>query len=443
MGSVGREKVSDTRVFIRLAVVLFLCRTAIGAALIPPWQGPDEPPHYVVAEQVARGAVGDASQRAELEREVLRSMALHDWWRSYRLATPDPLPTNFAQEPNHLGTGGMVQPVYYLLAGSVLRITGVTGLDSRYFVLRLVSVLLGVATIVMAFAGTRLLFDESTACVVALAAALHPQFLLTALSVTPDALANAFGALLWWQGARFIVSGRAAATVIAAGAAVAAALTKRNAVPLLGAVVVLVSTGLWRNVRWSGRSAAAAIIAGCGLIAAAGFVFWTSSSEPVVQLRAQWYSTLFQVNATSDFTLRRAVNFTLGLIDSSWLVAGWLRFPAPDWWLRAVRALTIITVAGAGAAFIRRSSLRCPLGVSSALAASLVVAAIANGLMTGSAPQGRYLFVVAAPLAVLLWVGFAEWWPERWRWLAAPALIALLLFLDVSGWITTMLPAYV
>ena len=49
---------------------------------------------------------------------------------------------------------------------------------------------------------------------------------------------------------------------------------------------------------------------------------------------------------------------------------------------------------------------------------------------------------MAGPLAVLLWIGFYEWWSPKRRWLAAPALVALMLALDITGWITTLLPAY-
>jgi hypothetical protein len=428
---------------LRLAIALFLCRAAIGALVIQPWQGPDEPPHYVVAEQVAARSLGNLAARAQLERDVLRSMADHEWWRGYRLATPTPVPTSFAQEPEHLGSGNMTQPVYYLVAGSVLRAVRVSGLDRRYYVLRLLSVLLGVATILMAWAGARLLFDATTASVVAFMFALHPQFLFTALSVEPDALANAFGALAWWQGARFVVRGRWTAALIALTAAVLALLTKRSGVPLLGVALVIVAFGVRRHVRWSPRTLAATTSAATVAVGLAMIIVLTSAAEAVVTLRSGWYATLFQFHAVPDFSARRIVEFSEGLLDSSWLVAGWLRYPAPPWWLATVRLLTFAGFAGAIVASGRRRELRIPLGVAAVSTGALIVAVFVSGLMTGAGAQGRYLFIVAAPFAVLLWVGFAEWWPEDRRWLAAPALIALLVALDIAGWITTLLPAYV
>src|SRR5262245_29279861 len=62
-----------------LALAIFVCRAVIAAFVIPPWQGPDEPLHYVLAEQVARGTIDDQSVRARLEAQVLRSMAANNW----------------------------------------------------------------------------------------------------------------------------------------------------------------------------------------------------------------------------------------------------------------------------------------------------------------------------------------------------------------------------
>jgi len=426
---------------LSLAVAIFVCRAVIAAFVIPPWQGPDEPPHYVMAEQVARGAIDDQAVRARLEAQVLRSMAANNWWRPYRLTTPDPVPTRFSQEPDHLGVGAMVLPVYYLLAGGILRMSGAAPLEERYFLLRVVSVCLSALTIVMAYAGTRLLFDRVTASVVALLAAFHPQFLFTALSATPDALANAFGALLWWQGARVFLYGSVDAALVTIVAALAATLTKRNAVPLLAVSGIAMIAGMPQRV--SRRAAVVAMAAGCLASIVVALWFISSPIEWIAQLRYQWYITLFQSPAARDFSLRRFATFTLGLIDSSWLVAGWLRFPAPWWWLMTVRALTIVSVAGVVRAFIRQPGLRPPLAFTIAAAAVMMVAAVANGLMTGPAPQGRYLFVVAPPLAVLFWIGLREWWPPALRHLAPAAFVALVFALDVSGWITTLLPAYV
>jgi len=430
----------NERRLLHLALAIFVCRAVIAAFIIPPWQGPDEPPHYVMAEQVARGAIGDPPVKAQLEAQVLRSMAAHDWWRPYGLATPNPVPTSFSQEPDHLGTGAMVHPVYYRIAGGVLRMSGAGTLDGRYLVLRLLSSGLSMLTIVMAYAGTRLLFDRMTASIVVFLAAFHPQFLLTALSTTPDALANAFGALVWWQAARVFVYGSADAAVVTAAAAIAATLTKRNAVPLLAVSGLVAMICVWR--RLSTRVAVAIIAAGCVVLLVVAVWFVRSPAEWVAQLRYQWYTALFQNPAARDFSLRRFTTFTLGLLDSSWLVAGWLRFPAPSWWLTTVRVLTIASFAGVGRALVRKPNLRAALWLAIGVAAPMVLAAVANGLMTGSAPQGRYLFVVAAPMALLFWIGLAEWWPASMDHLAAPAVIALLFLLDLSGWITTILPAY-
>ncbi len=425
-----------------LVLALFVCRAALGALVIPPWQGPDEPPHYVVAEQVAAGDVNDPVIRAQLERDVLESMARHTWWRGYSLPTPDPVPATFADEPEHLGRGNTLQPLYFWIAGGLLRISTVRGLEDRYMLLRALSIALGAATIMMAWAGTKLLFGPQTAAVVAIIGALHPQFLLNALSTTPDSLANAFGALVWWQGARFVLSAAPGAGALAIASATAGVLTKRNAVPLVAGALIMIAVGLWRHSRVSKRWAVWTAAA-CGAILIIVIVALVSTSAPyLVELRSSWYRTLFPTHPPRPITPLRIEEFVTGLIDSSWLVAGWLRYPAPQWWLTTIHVVTAMATLGGLVAFVKRPWLRWPIAIAAMLALSQIVATIANGLLTDQAPQGRYLFVMAGPLAVLLWIGFYEWWSPKRRWLAAPALVALMLALDITGWITTLLPAY-
>ena len=433
---------SDSRI-VRLALALFLCRVIIGAFLIPAWQGPDEPSHYVLAELVGASKPSDAVMRADLERNVVRSMGAHQWWRGYRQATPSPPPTSFADVPEHLAYGTTLQPVYYVLAGTILRFISSTDIDVRYFVLRMLSVLLGVATIVMGWAGARILFDPRTASIVALAASLSPQFLVGALAVSPEALVNAFGAFLWWQMARFVVSGSLASVVLTGLAAVSAAWTKRNAVPLLAAPLLLGGIAAWRKFSIDNKLLSAVGMAIGYAIAWIAVVVAFTQVPSFAPIRVFWSYTVVIREPLNALTLRRVVDFTTGLIDSSWLVAGWLRFPAPLPWLRIVRLLTFGAGLGIPLALIRRPHVRVPILVAFVPALTQILATLVTGVILGGAPQGRYLFVVAAPLVALIWIGFAEWWPEDWRWLAAPTLVAMLLALDITGWITTLLPAYV
>jgi hypothetical protein len=120
-----------------------------------------------------------------------------------------------------------------------------------------------------------------------------------------------------------------------------------------------------------------------------------------------------------------------------------LRFPAPAAWLNAVLVLVVLSAGGVMVALVRRKQARLAIAVAAVPAVIQLVATVTSGVLTGAAPQGRYLFVAAAPLAALLWIGFEEWWPPQSRRFAAPVFVAILLALDITGWITTILPAYV
>src|SRR6185295_18814814 len=66
-------------------------------------------------------------------------------------------------------------------------------------------------------------------------ASLHPQFLLTALTVNPDALLNVVGAFMWWQVARATTSHRpTAALIFVLAAALLAPFVKRSGLLVSG-----------------------------------------------------------------------------------------------------------------------------------------------------------------------------------------------------------------
>lgn len=94
---------------------LFVCRAVMASAIVPPWQGPDEPIHFVLSHMVAHRDESDL----ELQPVVLQSMARYHWWEPYGGRTPDPVPTSFRQI-QRLGVGVYDQPLYYGLGGAAI-----------------------------------------------------------------------------------------------------------------------------------------------------------------------------------------------------------------------------------------------------------------------------------------------------------------------------------
>src|SRR5262245_56593322 len=134
-------------------------------------------------------------------------MERFDWSRHIFRPTPDPPYETFAEDP-FFGRvpEGMVHmpPVYYALATPWLRMSASsTTLLDQYRAARRLSVVFGLLTLWCLWAAVKQLTGSGMAAgSVTAMLALHPQFLLMATAVNPDALVNLFGAIVFWQVAR-------------------------------------------------------------------------------------------------------------------------------------------------------------------------------------------------------------------------------------------------
>ncbi|MDA1095159.1 MAG: hypothetical protein O3A25_18115, partial [Acidobacteria bacterium] len=160
-GSAAQQP-ARARLLLTLAMSIFLLRGALAIAVVPPWQHPDEPQHFALVHVLARQTRLDLTDRRDLdlERRILISMAAHGWWRHYGEALPNPLPTDFAQVPEHIATTSTMPPVYYILGARVLKLSGVEDLVAQAYVLRWMALAIAVPILLCVWAGTRRLFGS-------------------------------------------------------------------------------------------------------------------------------------------------------------------------------------------------------------------------------------------------------------------------------------------
>ena len=423
-------------------LTLFACRAVVGSAVVPPWQGPDEPVHFVLVQMLADDTPN--SMRPKLEAQVLESMGRYRWWEPYDGRTPDPLPRTFGEAAARLGIGTYSQPLYYRVAASVLRVGRPTSLEAAYWRLRALSITFALLTLAMAWAGTRLLFGSAVAAGATAIAALHPQFLLTSMSVSPDALLIVLGSVMWWHVGRVIERGsaRISLTVVVV-AAIAALLTKRTAAPLsvVAVGIALASMIVPQTVRIPRRMVLRALgaLGVCAILLVGTLIL---VKGPIGHLVTVWHSALNLRRPLDEITLPQALEYSRISIDYVWLVAGWLRFPASEPWLWVARVLTIAGLTGAAVLIVRSPLLRRPLSIAWLFVVVQAVTVIGWGFFTHNSSQGRYLFPVIAPATALLWLGLTHVTPARARPYAGPALIAILAVMDVTGVTTVLMPAY-
>ncbi len=446
-GSTTAGLVASGRCLPTLIVLIFVLRGALAIAIVPPWQHPDEPQHLALAHVLASRTELDLSDRRDVnfEHRILRSMAAHGWWRHYQERTPDPVPASFDGVPDHLSTTVNNPPVYYLLASAVLTLGGIEDLVTQSYALRWMALALAAPTLLCIWAGTRRLFGPWAAGGATLLTAVHPQFVLMSTAVNPAALINLCGAVFWWQAARLLTGAPAAATLaLLTGATLVGVFTKRSGAPLvlMLATVPMIAwargrIGPWR-ASWPAVVGAAGGLVVIGLLAAAWL--WPE----VERLGASWsYGLRFLwADRARDWGFFRS--FTAGLFDSAWLVAGWLRYPAPSVWLTLMRLLVVVA-AGGCLVGLRRPAMaawRTGFVLAGALVA-LQVAGVYGGLwVNGYGPQGRYLFPVIGPFMALVWVGMHAWWPCQYWAYVSIGVVAFFVVFDVVGWGYVILPAY-
>lgn len=333
-------------------------------------------------------------------------------------------------------------PLYYLLGAIVAKLSGD---DPR--LIRLVSVVLGVLTILTVYAVARRLFPPRPALAVGAAAlvALLPEAQYLAGAINDDNLAWLAGALLVLAGVVVVQSEVVTPRLaLGAGLAVALAVLAKETVWILAALlVVLVVVRCGRQLR--ALHAAALLVP---TIVLAGWWFVRNAVEfgsplpplhPITAQR-QVFDSLAQVRG---YLAATAVSLVGMYGNGAHLVAISILGVRPLPGTVAIAGVAVISIAACAA--VARSWARWdPVRrrVAILLLGVLLVAAIQSVLNSATfdlQPQARYLLVaVAAAAPITAWtIAWRRTGPlSTTRATAIGVLVALALVLDVSGLIT-------
>jgi 4-amino-4-deoxy-L-arabinose transferase-like glycosyltransferase len=175
------------RLLLALILLAYAVLGGLYAVYTPPWQVPDEPAHYNYVRAVVQDGALPVMESGDYDQAYLERLTAEGF-------PPDLSVASVTYEDHQ-------PPLYYLLAALVYLL-----FDGALLPLRLLSVALGLALLLVAHDLVRILFPErpSLALMVTALIAFLPQHLAMMAGVENDALAELLLAAALWMAVRYV-----------------------------------------------------------------------------------------------------------------------------------------------------------------------------------------------------------------------------------------------
>jgi 4-amino-4-deoxy-L-arabinose transferase-like glycosyltransferase len=434
-----------------LFMLLSLVRGMFYAALVPPWQAPDEPRHfeYIRLLYEKRRSVGWSDIDPSLEEEIIQSMDRYDYWRFGRFHE---MGRSFQELWGGASHKLEQPPLSYLLYVPLLLLIPPEETSLQLYSFRLVSVFLGALVVLLAFLTARELFPDDEVMQVGVPAFVTflPMHTFVISSVNSDHLAEVFVSLSLFLLVRVFRRGLSLYDLVGIWITVLlAALAKRTAlfmIPTLLAAVPLYMVGRGRQMSWG-----KALFISLGLVTALvglGVAFIGRLESMLVEISPKLAGMIHHARVyylflpSQQFPLAWEKGY-LGpealaiyrewmgtLFQSFWGNFGWLNLPLGAGWYQLLGLACVISFVGFFWLVIRESSrgwltqwqrgVLLVFSLATIFATGLIVAKHVRslGFEWAGVPQGRWLFAVIVPIATLLLLGWRALVPERGqRWL--------------------------
>ena len=436
---------------LALILAVYCVLGTLYAAQTPRWQTPDEPAHFNYIRYLAENARLPVLQVGDFPAQYLEQI------KAARF--PPEMPIDSIRYESHQ------PPLYYALAAVVYRVSAGLGFAGQFLALRLFSVLLGAALLLVIYALVREIFPENPflpLAATAFAAGVPMHLALTA-AINNDTLAELLLALVLWQSVRALREELSTRRAIAIGVLVGLAeLTKTTvylplAAAALPAMWVNAQGGLRARLRYLLALTAPALLLLTPWLVRNAVVYggldvlaW-QRHELVAAGQMRTAERLAQIGAA-----RLAQEFALTTFRSFWAQFGWMGVPVDQriylglvlfCGLLAVGLLVFVWRARSGALTVSPFQRRALWLLTAA--AGLSIATFLGYNFGFLQPQGRYLFPALGPLALAAGLSLRELLRPRTARCVAGALVALgmpllalgLLRGNVSRWGLALLAA--
>ncbi|MGC8879094.1 MAG: DUF2142 domain-containing protein [Anaerolineae bacterium] len=441
---------------LALLLALTLVRGTIYAAIIPPWQGPDEPYHFYSAwlPLLPPAPHKDAAWR-DLQAEIASSMIRFRFW-DYTVfeQSPENAQEEHARLEAAIKTRRPAEPrafTYYLLSAALYPAQHQDVVLQLYWA-RLWSVLVNIGIVSLATCAGRMLFrnDPFSSWVLPLLVAFLPQHTFILAGVNDGGIAELFASAavlamiaLVLQGWRWTWLGLA---VVCTALAAAAKLPGAFLVPVLAVVIVLY---VWRRLRirwrWIGLVLGLAVMVGIALAVP------RISSE--IRALAMYLNRVGLENLFTSIVTQSFGRGFLWAFRSWWAFLGWESLPVSDGWVWSLLALTGVAAIGwiifawrymKNRACVREDQLvwRVFWMFILMIAVLGLLVVLKGTLANKDLFLGRYFFVAILPTVGLLVIGWREMIPHRWRLEALAAFTVFLFLFDTAVLLAHALPFF-
>ncbi len=447
-----RQVTSSYKPILYFLLALVVARGALYSAIIPPWQVPDEPAQF----ERTKAALSQADWNSTPENQpgwyndLVNSMYKYRYWDFNWKGLPDKPYSAGSRladyiELYHATYTGENQygsrPAYFIV-GLPLLLTGSQDLAVQLYLVRLYMVLMNVGVVWLAYLTSRVVFPNDTFINlgVPILIALIPQHTQALASVASGNLAELLSTLALYLLIGGIIAGfswpRLAAVLLVS---IAAMWTKATAYFL---VLVLGSVGMfyvWSYRRWARWIVPAALVLG-------GLVYYFAPSRLRYMVEVAWY--LFSreglyLDPAIPTSMFRSFWASLGLmmvrLHPAWywalLVACLLAAGGLVVWLVSQRSMVF------SAPFRPRLKvlLVMVIAIGAALAIMLGEDAVTKTLIYN---QGRSIYPVIVPIALLLMLGWRQVIPVRWRNFGLLAMTSALFLFDAMVLLDYAIPFF-
>lgn len=439
---------------ILFLLMVSLIRGCLYAALVPPWQAPDENGHFEYAWLIAHlgrwPRPGETSPA--FESELLSS--LYEWRYGDYIGRPLPsqMPAQLGDLPGSIfavgsrSALGRFSPAYIWAALFIWPFRH-QDLLLQLYAARFASVMLNLGVVYLAWRIFEQLMPHQPELVAAMTAFVIflPQHTFINASVGEGPLAELCACAVFYGWLRLFRQGRIQDITIIVAGTLLGLWTKKTVAFLLPLNVVMAIVFLWNTcLRQVGRERIFWTLMSIGVLILVGWSAWQMpSGRWVYDMLEGWWAAPRLYWENEQFSLGEALRDTF---ESFWAQFGWMSARAEDGWYLLIYVLVLFAIEGW--AFPRSRFWAAPPWAIWLLAGALLLAVAGFVAFMIATPyglhyyQGRYLFPVTVPVAFFIIGGWARWTPARWLRYFPQVAIALLAVLDMMAVALTLLPYF-